>query len=67
MIISEQQREKLHANDTIVLPNYGESYRPLERFEIEGMVLEVVVGVPGMHCGRACQRVVVKLVGAIGQ
>lgn len=66
-MITEKQLEQLHAGETIVLPNYGESYQSGERFEIQRLVLEVVIGVPGVHHGKACQRVVVKLVGEIGQ
>jgi hypothetical protein len=67
MMITQEQLEQLHAGETIVLSNYGESYRAGERFEIQCLVLEVVSGVPGMNARRACQRVVVKLVGGIGQ
>ena len=72
-MITEKQLEQLQAGETIVLPNYGESYQSGERFEIQRLVgiqrlvLEVVIGVPGVHHGKACQRVVVKLVGEIGQ
>ena len=67
MMITEQQLEQLHAGESIVLSNYGESYRTGERFETQCLVLEVTSGVPGMNAGKACQRVVVKLVGGIGQ
>ena len=66
-MITEKQLEQLQAGETIVLPNYGESYQSGERFEIQHLVLEVVIGVPGVHHGKACQRIVVKLVGGIGQ
>lgn len=66
-MITEKQLEQLHRGETIVLSNYGESYRAGERFEIHCLVLEVVTGVPGVHDRKACQRIVVKLVGGIGQ
>lgn len=66
-MITQKQIETLQAGETIVLSNFAESYQTGERFEIQRMVLEVVSGVPGMDSRRACQRVVVKLVGEIGQ